>query len=203
MALVCLVILHDQRVVSLYGQKPPNVSHHPNKVCGFRHCGSGDIMVLVGHVILEDHVIKALKSAITIFSKSHGMSYSHLRNLTIEVALMKTFACVSNGSNLILATSSCITNDKIYAKKTFVGPSKNSDRKQKDREKKKAIAKLFALHANEKISFRNKQYSPYPYYVKVPWKLISWASRKNKMPNYTIFFWYQPWWKQVRSHLHD
>ena len=56
----------------------------------------------------------------------------------------------------------------------------------KKREKQKAIAKLFALHANANISFRNKQYSPY--YVKVPQKLISWASIKNKMPNYTIFF---------------
>ena len=51
---------------------------------------------------------------------------------------------------------------------------------------KKAIAKLFALHPNAKISFRKRQYSPY--YVKVPQKLISWASIKNKIPNYMIAF---------------
>ena len=67
-------------------------------------------------VILEDHVIKALKSAITIFSKAHGMSYSHIRNFTIKVALTNTFVCVSSGSSLILATPSYITNDEIYAK---------------------------------------------------------------------------------------
>ena len=148
MALVCLVILHDQRVVSLYGQKPPNVSHHPNKVCGFRHCGSGDIMVLVGHVILEDHVIKALKSAITIFSKAHGMSYSHIRNFTIKVALTKTFACVSIDSTLILVVPCCITNDEIYAKKAFAGPSKNGDRKQKER--KKSNSKAICLTSKRK-----------------------------------------------------
>ena len=49
-------------------------------------------MVLVCHMILKDHVTKARKSAITIFSKAHGMSYSHIRNFTITGALTKTFA---------------------------------------------------------------------------------------------------------------
>ena len=31
----------------------------PAKFGGHRHCGIGDIMVLVFHVILEDHIIKA------------------------------------------------------------------------------------------------------------------------------------------------
>ena len=101
--------------MSRYGQKPRSVSHHPTKFCGFRHCGSGDIMILVCHVILEDHVIKVLKSAITIFSKAHGMSHSHIRNFTIKVALTETFACVSSDSSLILATPSCITNDEIHS----------------------------------------------------------------------------------------
>ena len=33
--------------------------HHSNKLGGHRRCGSGDIMVLIYHVILQDHVIKA------------------------------------------------------------------------------------------------------------------------------------------------
>ena len=113
MILVCLVILGH---VTLW-IKTPNVSHHPTKFCGFVHCGNGGIMILVCHVILEDQVIKALKSAITIFSKAHGMSYSHRRNFSIKVALTKTFACVSSESSLILATPSCITIDQICAKK--------------------------------------------------------------------------------------
>ena len=31
-------------------------SHHPAKFFGYRYCSSGDIMVLVGHVILQDYV---------------------------------------------------------------------------------------------------------------------------------------------------
>ena len=34
------------------------VSHQPAKFGGHRHCGSGDIMVLVCHVISQHHVIK-------------------------------------------------------------------------------------------------------------------------------------------------
>ena len=60
-----------------------------------------------------DHVTKALKSAITIFSKAHGMSYSHIRNVTITVALMKAFASASSDSSLILVTLSCVTNVEI------------------------------------------------------------------------------------------
>ena len=95
---------------------------------------------------LKGHVTKALKSAITIFSKPHGMSYSLIRNFTITVALMKTFSSASSDSSLILVTPSCVTNDEIYAK-SVTG-------------KKKRKNKLFALHANAKSSHRNNtQYS--------------------------------------------
>ena len=155
----------------------PNVSHPPTKFCGYRHCGSRDIMALVCHMILEDHLINALKSAIAIFSKAHGMSYSHIQNFT------KTFARVSSNSSLILVTLPAYKMMKHTQEKLFqVHPKTATGSKKRE---KKAIAKLFALHANAKISFRNKQYSPY--YVKVPRKLISWPSRKNKMPNYTIY----------------
>ena len=62
------------------------VSHHRSNFRDLRHCASGDEMVSVCHMILKDHVTKALKSTITIFSKAHGMSYSHIRNFTITVA---------------------------------------------------------------------------------------------------------------------
>ena len=41
-----------------YRQEPIKVSYHPAKFGGHRHYGSGDIMIFVGHVILQDHVIK-------------------------------------------------------------------------------------------------------------------------------------------------
>ena len=34
------------------------VSHHPAKFGDHGHCGSGDIMVLVCHVILQSHFTK-------------------------------------------------------------------------------------------------------------------------------------------------
>ena len=48
------------------------VSHHRSNSCGLRHWAGGEEMTL------KDHVTKVLKSAITIFSKAHGMSYSHI-----------------------------------------------------------------------------------------------------------------------------
>ena len=68
-------------------------------------------MALVCHVILEDHLIKALKSAIAIFSKAHGMSYSHIQNFT------KTFARVSSNSSLILVTPPAYQMVKYTQKK--------------------------------------------------------------------------------------
>ena len=104
-------------------------------------------------MILKDHVTKALKSAITIFSKAHGMSYSHFRNFTTTVALTKAFASASSDSILILVTPSCVTNDEIYAK-SVTG--------KKKRKKRKTIVKLFALHPNTKSSHgNNTQYSLY------------------------------------------
>ena len=34
------------------------VSYHPAKFSGYRRCGSGDKIILVCHVISQDHVIK-------------------------------------------------------------------------------------------------------------------------------------------------
>ena len=120
---------------------------------GLRHCVSGDEMVLVCHMILKDHVTKALKSTITIFSKAHSMSYSHIRNFTITVALTKTFASASSDSSLILVTPSCVTNDEIYAK---------SATGRKKRKNKKGNCKAFCVTRNAKSLHRNNtQYSLY------------------------------------------
>ena len=42
----------DKRVLSLYEQEPIQLGYHPAKFDGKRHPGSGDIMLLVYHVIL-------------------------------------------------------------------------------------------------------------------------------------------------------
>ena len=42
----------------LYRQEPIKVSHHLTKFGSHRYCGSGDLMILVCHVIFQDHVIK-------------------------------------------------------------------------------------------------------------------------------------------------
>ena len=38
------------------------VTRHPAKFGGDRHCGSGDIIILFYHEILQDHVIKTCDS---------------------------------------------------------------------------------------------------------------------------------------------
>ena len=48
----------DQRFTQLYGKETLKVSHHPTKFGGHRHGGSGDIVVLVYPVVLQDHLIK-------------------------------------------------------------------------------------------------------------------------------------------------
>ena len=48
----------EQRVEQHYGGKPIMVSHKPAKFGGYMHCGSEDIVILVCHVMLQDHVIK-------------------------------------------------------------------------------------------------------------------------------------------------
>ena len=46
-----LIRPHDLRVIWLYGQKSIKVNYHPAKFGGYRLCVSGDIMILVCHVI--------------------------------------------------------------------------------------------------------------------------------------------------------
>ena len=46
------------------------VSHHRSNSRGLRHCASGDEMVLVCHMILKDHVTKALNPQL-LFSLKH------------------------------------------------------------------------------------------------------------------------------------
>ena len=50
------------------------VSHHPATFCGRRHCGSGDIMVLVCHVISPNHLIVC---SFDVMSKSQSLKVSY------------------------------------------------------------------------------------------------------------------------------
>ena len=53
----------------LYGEEPLKVSHHSAKFGGHMHCGNGDIMVLVDHVI----------SRKTTWSKGHVLLWLRAR----------------------------------------------------------------------------------------------------------------------------
>ena len=44
--------------MTLWWGVPPNLNHDPTKFGGHRHCSSGEIIVLVCHVILQGDVIK-------------------------------------------------------------------------------------------------------------------------------------------------
>ena len=45
----------DQSVTLRYELEPLMVSHHPTSFGSLRRCGSRNVMVLVCHVISEDH----------------------------------------------------------------------------------------------------------------------------------------------------
>ena len=47
-------------MILFYRQEFIKLGYHPVKFGGYRHSDNGDIMVLVCHVISQDHVIKGL-----------------------------------------------------------------------------------------------------------------------------------------------
>ena len=59
------------------------VSQNSDKCGGHKHCGSGDIIVLVFHMISRDHITKgscktmgrSLYLPLLFVSKAHGISY--------------------------------------------------------------------------------------------------------------------------------
>ena len=50
----------DSRFMSVYRLESLKVSSHSAKFGGHRHCGSGDIFILVCRIILQYHLIKGL-----------------------------------------------------------------------------------------------------------------------------------------------
>ena len=54
---VCHVTLQDH-VVKVFNDFIVKVCHHLTKFGGQRHCGIGDIVVLICHVISQNQVIK-------------------------------------------------------------------------------------------------------------------------------------------------
>ena len=77
----------------------------------------------------------SLKSVVTIFSESHCMLLSHIRNFAHKIVLTKTFVNVPSGSSPILVTPSCVAKDEIYAKKTFeiVRPKTVAENKKRNK----------------------------------------------------------------------
>ena len=53
------------------------VSHHPAKCGGHRHCGSGDMFLVVKG---QDSICPRLNLSLLFISKAHDMPCSHTRN---------------------------------------------------------------------------------------------------------------------------
>ena len=60
----------------------------------------------------------------------------HIRNFSMKTALTKAFANVSTEGSSILVISSCLTNDEIYAKKSFVSPSRSNNKGKREYRRK-------------------------------------------------------------------
>ena len=60
------------------------VSYHPANFGGHRQCGSGDIMVLVCHVISQDHLINGSSDFVR---RSTSKQVTTLQNLVAIVTL--------------------------------------------------------------------------------------------------------------------
>ena len=69
-------------VIGLYGWKSLKLNDHFTKSCGHRHCGSGDIMVIVCDVISQDHLTEG-------WSNIMGRSPSwHITNMLSLVGIV-------------------------------------------------------------------------------------------------------------------
>ena len=151
--------------------EPLKVCCHPAKFSGLRHCGSGDIMALVCHVILDDHVIKGLCNFKDESPSLYVITLSNLVSIDI-VAVEICFSgwwlkskipqalaeircyCLSppkaHGISCSVHVTHSNSNNKWNIWKPLVVPSKNIDQKEREGKKKKTMttAELFALQAN-------------------------------------------------------
>ena len=53
------------------------INHHPAKCGGHRHCGSGDMFLVVER---QDSICPRLNLSLLFISKAHDISCSHTRN---------------------------------------------------------------------------------------------------------------------------
>ena len=74
--------------MKLHCWEPLMMNHHATKIGGHRHCGSGDIMILVCHMILQDHVIKCCSSLWLEASKGKS-AYCYGAIIRTEIACNK------------------------------------------------------------------------------------------------------------------
>ena len=79
--------LEDHLIKALYDfmEKSPSSLFAPTKFVGHKHCCSGDILVLVYHVTLQDHVIKG---RCHLMGRSQSRSVIILQNLVVMATLV-------------------------------------------------------------------------------------------------------------------
>ena len=72
-------------VMQLYRKKLLRGSHHQNKFCGHRHCESGNIIILVCHVILQDYLTQTFSN---IMGSSPSRLVTFLQSLVVIGAVI-------------------------------------------------------------------------------------------------------------------
>ena len=83
------MIKRDTKFIWLYREEPVNVNYHPTNFGGHRYCGSRDIMILVCHMISQDHVIKG-KGYVTYNVQTHqdklqSYQFGSHRHMIVEI----------------------------------------------------------------------------------------------------------------------
>ena len=85
----------------LYRQESIKAIYHPSRFGGHRHCGSGD-MILVCHVILQDHVIKGLGIIQKVRSLRRGGRDMGGASMFVRSLLEKTMLRFSKWSFIVI-----------------------------------------------------------------------------------------------------
>ena len=65
------------------------VSYHPTKFSNYRHCGSGDVFLVVEE---EDPTWSRLKPTLLFISKAHDMPCSHTQNFRTKILLFASLS---------------------------------------------------------------------------------------------------------------
>ena len=160
-----LLVIRLNRVVTYSKELPPLHLHDPSMRWSckvkwqIKYIIISTIMRLMvskpGRVLIYVEVLarKRLSRYQLLVSKAYGMLWSYIRNFTVKRTLTKTFAEVSNEKRPIQVTRFLGNEWWNICKKAFFSHYWRTNKKeQKKTTTTQAVAKLFALYANAKIT---------------------------------------------------